>query len=59
MMHFWKMISTFHKNHQKKSTVMSLPQDSTPSMVELIVKPTNKRKHGKHTKDLAKQTRKA
>ena len=51
VMHLWKMISTFYKDHLEKPTVTSPPLDSTPPMaklsVKLPVKPSAKQKRGR------------
>lgn len=54
IMYFWKIISTFYKNHLKKPKVMSPYLDSIPLMAKLIVKPTTKQKHVRSIKNLAK-----
>ena len=38
VMHLWKMISTFHKDHSEKSTVTSSLLDSAPPMAKPSVK---------------------
>ena len=40
-MHLQKIVNTFHKDHLEKRRAKSVPLDSTPSMVRLIVKPTS------------------
>ena len=46
IMHLWKMISTFHKDHPEKPMATSSPFDSTPPMTKLSVKPSAKQKLG-------------
>ena len=38
-MHFWKIISTFHKDYPAKLTATFLPLDFTPPMAQPLVKP--------------------
>ena len=53
VMHFWKMISTFHKNHPEKPKATSLLLDSAPPMakpsIKPLVKPPAKQKRGRLT----------
>ena len=39
VMHFWKMISTFYKDHSKKLMAISLPLNSAPLMAKPSIKP--------------------
>ena len=39
VMHLWKMISTFHKDHPEKPTATSPPLDSAPPIAKPSVKP--------------------
>ena len=61
VMHLWKMISTFHKNHLEKPMATSPLLDSTPPMTKLSVKPpvkpSAKQKRGR-TIGLTKQAKK-
>ena len=51
VMHLWKMISAFHKDHPEKPTATSPPLDAAPPMakpsVKPPVKPSAKRKRGR------------
>ena len=38
VMHFWKMISTFYKDHPKKPTATFFPLDSAPPIAKSSVK---------------------
>ena len=60
VMHLWKMISTFHKDHPEKLTATSLLFDSAPPMAKPLVKPaklSTKQKWGRLT-SLTKQAKK-
>ena len=39
VIHLWKMISTFHKDHPEKPTAISPPLNSVLPMAKLLVKP--------------------
>ena len=39
VMHLWKIISIFHKDHPKKPTAISSPLNSAPPMAKPSVKP--------------------
>ena len=39
VLHFCKLISTFHRDYPEKPTATSLPKDSTPPIAGLTIKP--------------------
>ena len=60
VMHFYKMINTFHKDYLEKPIITSLPINFTLPMVKLTIKSVNttKRKQSQLAKISVKQTRK-
>ena len=46
VMHLWKMIFTFYKNHLEKATWTSFPLNTAPPIAKLSVKPSIKQKQG-------------
>ena len=53
VIYFWKIVSTFHKNHLEKPTLTSPLLDTVPSIVQLIIKLPAKQKRGQQTKKRA------
>ena len=52
VIHLWKIISTFHKNHPEKPTATSLPLNSAPPMAKPSIQPVKlfaKRNWGRPT----------
>ncbi len=58
VIHLWKLINTFHKEHPEKPTATSPPLDSAPPMARPTILKEPKRKCGRPSKAANKQGRK-
>ncbi len=58
VIHLWKLISTFHKEHPEKPTATSLPLDSALRMARPTIPKKPKRKHGHPNKGANKRGQK-
>ncbi len=58
VIHFRKLISTFHKEHPEKPTSTSPPLDSAPPIARPTIPKELKQKHGRPSKGANKQGRK-
>ncbi len=57
VIHLEKSINTFHKEHQEKLIVISLPLDSAPPITRPTVPKKLKQKHGRPSKRANKRDR--
>ena len=57
VMHLWKMVTTFYKDHLEKPTATSAPLDSAPPMAKPTTQLPPKRKQGRPTGCITKCTK--
>ncbi len=57
VIHLWKLINTFHKEHPEKPTATFLPLDSAPPMARPIIPKEPKRKQSCPSKGANKRGR--